>query len=266
MNDLHGDEEAFYLPKIKSFNSNTFLEQLIKQPLSFICYILWFINHKPEHTDLVFTTDPFSYIFRYENKYNIVGENVWQYDKHIRWFKTNLVIIFEKQHWKEINQRFDNFRNLDTNQLINSYDTYLTLNLKKDDLSNFEQTDNEIKQIPSTNYPLPKRYRPYNGGLNFGLFKKNQMVCFAAAPYILTNPPFSFAIVRGVETKFLKRRQGYALNTVGWLCKELFSRYLLNNIFLWVEKRNQAARNLYQKIGFTEEVEFSLTYCDLKKD
>jgi len=92
------------------------------------------------------------------------------------------------------------------------------------------------------------------------------MVCFAAAPYILTHPPFSFAIVRGVETKFLKRRQGYALNTVGFLCKELFSRYQLKNIFLWVEEGNQAARSLYQKIGFSEEVEISLTYCDLKEE
>lgn len=242
------------------------MELLTKQPLSFICYILWFIYHKPERTDLAFTTNPFSYIFRYENKYNITGENVWQFDKYIRWFKTNLVIIFEKQYWKDINQRFDNFRNLNTNQSTNSYDTYLTLNLKKDDLSYFESIDEEIKQIPSANCPLPKRYRPYNGGLNFGLFKNDQMVCFAAAPYILINSPFSFAIVRGVETKFLKRRQGYALNTVGLLCKELFSQYHLKNIFLWVEERNRAARNLYHKIGFSEEVEFSLTYCDLKEE
>ncbi|MFX1516126.1 MAG: GNAT family N-acetyltransferase, partial [Promethearchaeota archaeon] len=238
------------------------MKHLIKQPLSIICYILWFIYQKPEDIDFAFIKNPFSYIFRYENKYHITGENVWHFNEHIRWFKTNLVIIFEKQHWEEIIHRFDNFRSLETNQSTNSYDTYLTLSLEKDDLPHIEPIDGDIKEIPSITYPLPKRYRPYSGGLNFGLFKKDQMVCFAAAPYILTHPsfPFSFAIIRRVETKFLKRRQGYALNTVGFLCKELFSRFHLENIFLWVEEKNLAARNLYQKLGFSEKEKLSLTY------
>lgn len=69
-----------------------------------------------------------------------------------------------------------------------------------------------------------------------------------------------------METKFLKRRQGYALKTVGVLCKELFSRFQLSNIFLWVEEKNIAARNLYQNLGFLEEAKLSLTYCDIKKE
>ncbi|UCG04343.1 MAG: GNAT family N-acetyltransferase [Candidatus Heimdallarchaeota archaeon] len=102
--------------------------------------------------------------------------------------------------------------------------------------------------------------------MNFGLIKDNQIVCFAAAPYILTEKSFSFAIIRSVETKFLKRRQGFALKTVGLLCKELFSRFNVSNIFLWVEEKNLAARNLYQNLGFLKESKISLTYCDLKRD
>jgi hypothetical protein len=241
------------------------VKHLLKRPLSVTCYISWFIYQKLEFTDLAFTTNPFNFIFRYENKYHITGENVWHLNKHVRWFKTNLVLIFEKQQWEEIKRRFNNFRNLITNQLTDSYDTYLTLNLRKDDLAYVEPIDEEIIQIPSPNHPLPKRYRPYRGGLNFGLIKKNQMVCFAAAPHILTQSSFSFAIIRGVETEYLKRRQGYAKNTVGLLCKELFSRYQLTNIFLWVEEGNLAARTLYQKLGFSEEEKLYLTYCDLKK-
>lgn len=215
---------------------------------------------------MTFSINPFKYIFRHENKYNITGDNVWQLNEYIRWFKTNIVLIFEKQQWEEINRRFDNFRSTETNQLTKSYDTYLTLDLNKDRLSFIEPIDDEIIQIPSPNHPLPKRYRPYNGGLNFGLFKNNQIVCFAAAPHILTRESFSFAIIRGVETKFLKRRQGYALNTVGLLCKELFSRFHLSNIFLWVEEKNMAARNLYQNLGFFEEAKLAVTYCDLKRE
>ncbi|MFX0124787.1 MAG: GNAT family N-acetyltransferase [Candidatus Hodarchaeota archaeon] len=212
-----------------------------------------------------FSTNPFSYIFRHENKYNIKGENVWQLEKHVRWFKTNLVLIFEKQQWEEINRRFENFRHIETNKLTGSYDTFLTLNLSRDRLSFVKPIDENIIQIPSSKHPIPKRYRPYSGGLNFGLIKNDRIVCFAAAPYILTKQGFSFAIIRNVVTKFIVRRQGFALKTVGVLCKELFSNYHISNIFLWVEERNTAARNLYKKLGFFEEAKVAMTYCDLKK-
>lgn len=193
-----------------------------------------------------------------------MGENVWQFENKVRWFKTNLVLIFEKKRWGEIIQRFENFRDLETNQRIDSYNTYLSLNLSRD-LFSFSNPDNQIIQIPSLKYPLPKRYRPYGGGLSYGLIKNRNIVCFAAAPHILSQETFSFAILRGIETKIIERRQHYALKTVGVLCKELFSRYNLSNIFLWVDEKNKAARNLYKKLGFFEEGKTYTTYCDLKK-
>lgn len=240
------------------------MKHIQKQPLSVICYILWYIYHQHEKTDLAFSVDPLRYIFRYENKYTLVGEKVWQLERKIRWFKTNLVLIFEKKRWGDVIQRFDNFRDLETNQQTDSHNTYLTLNLFRDHFSFSEPFSDQIIQIPSSEHPLPKRYRPYSGGLSFGLFKKGKMVCFAAAPHILSQGTLSFAILRGVETKLIERRQRYALKTVGVLCKELFSRYQFSNIFLWVEETNRAARNLYQKLGFSEEGKIYTTYCDQK--
>lgn len=241
------------------------MKQLQQQPHSVTCYILWHIFHQYKKTDLAFSVDPLRYIFRFENKYTLFGEDVWQLEKYIRWFQTNIVLIFEKQRWEEIIHHFDNFRSLETNKPIDSYNIYLTLSLSREDLSFSEDADDRIIQIPSPEHPHPKRYRPLKGGLAFGLLKKDKIICFAAAPHILTQKSLSFAILRGIKTELLERRQGYALKTVGMLCKELFSRYQLSNIFLWVEETNTAARNLYEQLGFQEEAKIFSIYCDQKK-
>ncbi|MFX0013748.1 MAG: GNAT family N-acetyltransferase [Promethearchaeota archaeon] len=245
-------------------NLQLFVKHIQQQPLSVICYILWFLYHRNEKTDLIFSIDPLRYICRYENKYTLFGENIWEFTNKIRWFNTNIVLVFEKHYWDDIRIRFDNFRNVETNKPANIYNTYLTFNLSKNHLLNLEPIDDQIIQIPSYKHPLPKRYRPLDGGLGFGSFKGNKLVCFAAAPYIFIKSSFSFAILRGVETNVLERRQGYALKTVGVLCKELFLRYDISNIFLWVEDSNMAAKKLYRKLGFSEEAKVFTTYCDLK--
>jgi hypothetical protein len=239
------------------------MKHIQKQPLSVICYILWYIYHQHEKTDLAFSVDPLRYIFRYENKYSLFGKDVWQLEKQIRWFKTNIVLMFEKQRWEEVIQRFDNFRSLETNKPTNSHNTYLTLNLRKEEyVSHLKDINDRIIKIPSPGFPTPKRYRPLSGGLAFGFLKNGTIICFAAAPHILNQKDFSFAILRGIETQSFQKRHGYALKTVSVLCKELFDRYDLSNIFLWVEEKNFAARNLYKKLGFKEEVKVFMTYCD----
>ena len=249
--------------KSKHLDTQIFMKHIQKQPLSVICYILWYIYHQHEKTDLAFSVDPLRYIFRYENKYSLFGKDVWQLEKQIRWFKTNLVLMFQETTlWEEIIYRFHNFRSLETNEQMLSYSTYLTLNLSKDNLYMVNPGDDRIVQVPSSNHSLPKRYRLFNKGLAFGLFKNNSIVCFAAAPHILNQKSFSFAILRGIETQSFQKRHGYALKTVSVLCKELFDRYDLSNIFLWVEEKNFAARNLYKKLGFKEEVKVFMTYCD----
>jgi predicted GNAT family acetyltransferase len=95
--------------------------------------------------------------------------------------------------------------------------------------------------------------------------KNEKIVSFASAPHILTHKSFSFAILRGIETKLLERKQGYALETVGVLCQELFSQYHLKNIFSWVEEKNAAARSLYKKLGFREKAKTFAIHCDRKK-
>ncbi len=246
-------------------NWQFFVEKLQQQPLSVICYILWYLYNQRETTDLAFTVDPLRYIFRFDNKYTLFGNDIWELEDRIRWYKTNNVLFFEEERWEEVIQRFENLRSLENNRPAESYNTYLTLSLSKEHLSIPESVDNRIVQFPSSKYPLPKRYRSLVGGLAFGLLKNEKIVSFASAPHILTHKSFSFAILRGIETKLLERKQGYALKTVGVLCQELFSQYQLKKIFSWVEEKNTAARSLYKNLGFREKAKTFAIYCDRKQ-
>ena len=234
-------------------------------PLSLICYILWYHQFYQGKNDFSFRTDPFEFIYRYENKYTLMGEKVWDLIEKIKWFETNLVLMFEKESWTEITHRFHNFRSIETNQPSQTYDTYLHLHLTKKNYFFPESNDEQIIELPSSQHPLPKRYRPLSGGLAFGFLKNNNVTCFAAAPHIFMQEPFSYAILRGIETQSLDRRRGYAQKTVQVLCNALFNRFNVSDIYCWVEEKNRAARNLYKKIGFYEEGKIYSIYCDLKK-
>ena len=250
---------------VNSFDWQVFVEKLQQQPLSVISYILWYIFNQRESTDLAFSIDPLQYIFRFENKYTLFGKDIWNFEKHIRWYRTNIVLFFEKERWEEVVQRFYNFRSLEDNKPTGEYNSYLTLSLSKEHFSMKESPDNRIVQFPSPKYPLPRRYRTHVGGLAYGFVKDEKIVSFAAAPHILNQKSFSFAILRGIETIYLERKQGYAFKTVGVLCQELFSQYQLKNIFSWVEEKNIAARSLYKNLGFREKAKTYAIYCDRKK-
>lgn len=246
----------------------TFLAEIIQhQPLSVISYILYHHQNQRNKTEFDFSSNPFSYVYRFDNKYHFFGENIWQLSNKLRWFKDNIVLTFQdKTLWNEIINRFVNFRSLDTNKPVNTYDTYITYCLTQENFSLNNLSHNSILQIPSTIHPLPKRLRHLTGGLNFGLIKKGKIISFAAAPYIVTHDDFSFAILRGVETNSTERRKGYAQATTSKLCKELFTKYKIKQIFIWVEENNQAARKMYHTLGFQEDSRVFTTYCDQKKE
>ncbi len=153
-----------------------FLSLILKhQPLSVISYILWFHLTRREQIEFNFSLNPFSYIYRYENKYNLVGDNFWDLKKEIRWFKENITLIFhDKGYWNTIVNLFEDFRSLETNDPSQIYDTYLTYTLTRDQLSSVESDSTVIVELPSKKYPLPKRYRPLEGGVNFGLIKGDE--------------------------------------------------------------------------------------------
>ncbi|MFX0051916.1 MAG: GNAT family N-acetyltransferase [Candidatus Hodarchaeota archaeon] len=244
---------------------HVFIDHLQIQPLSIISYILWYHYKQQENTQLVYRLNPFQYIHRFENKYTLYGKDVWEFHRKIRWFKTNLVLMCNQERtWLDLTKRFTNFRSLETNQPADFFNVYISLKLSKDNFTALDDMDERIIELPTKEHPIPKRYRPISSGLNYGLIKDGEVVSFAAAPHILRQSIFSFAILRGIETKLLERKQGYALQIVGTLCNELFSRYHITNIFLWVEDTNKAALSLYDKLGFKKEAYIYATYCDQK--
>lgn len=251
----------------KKFNPESFQKLLSKQPLSQTCYMQWYLLKKPHLTMIKFQESPLRFIFHYENKYFLSGVDVWKLKDRIRWFKTNNVLFFTNESlWPEIQERFTNFRSLETNSdtdLFNSYSTYKmtvkTFNPKWTNLS-------PIIKFPNDKLAVPKRYRhlDIHGGLAYGYLKNNEVVSFAASPHIYQSDDLSFAIIRGIETKLLERKQGYSNITLTKLCQELLSNLLIKELFLWVEDSNGPAIKLYEKIGFVKDNEIFATFCDLK--
>ncbi|MHA1541528.1 MAG: GNAT family N-acetyltransferase [Candidatus Hodarchaeales archaeon] len=256
--------EFFY--SLRGVDYERFQILLSKKPLSQTCYLQWFLLKKPHLITVKLTEDPLSFIFHYENKYFLSGVDVWKLKDRIRWFNTNIVIFFtDESLWPDIQKRFTNFRSLETNnqtETFNSYTTYKisvkTFNPKWSNLSS-------LIKFPNNKIAVPKRYRhlDIHGGLAYGYLKNNEIVSFAAAPHIHQNNELSFAILRGIETKLLERKQGYSNITLSKLCQELLTNMLIKELFLWVEDSNESAINLYEKIGFIEDNKIFATYCDL---
>lgn len=189
---------------------------------------------------------------------------MWDLFEKIRWFKTNNVLLFSDPNlWEKIQSKFGNFRSLETNEKSDKYNTYSTYKLSIETFAPKWKKSTAIIRLPDENFSLPKRYRHLDDGISYGYIENNEVISFAAAPHILQKGKRSFAIIRGIETKLLERKQGYSEMTVTKLCQHLLAELLIKRIFLWVEETNQPAINLYEKLGFIKDKTIYATFCDL---
>lgn len=249
-------------------NDPELLQKLLSmKPLSQTCYIQWYLHKKPHLISVKSQEKPLSFIFHYENKYFLSGLDVWKLKDRIRWFNTNNVLFFTNETlWPEIQERFTNFRSLETNNQANTFNSYSTYKMTINTFNpNWDNLSSIIK-FPNSKLSIPKRYRHLDiyGGLAYGYLKNNEIVSFAAAPHIHQSDDLSFAIIRGIETKLLERKQGYSNTTLSKLCQELLSNLLIKELFLWVEDSNEAAIKLYEKMGFVKDNKIFATFCDLQ--
>ncbi len=243
-----------------------FLSYLNQESLSQTCYLHWYLSEKREEVEYVYSLNPFDYIVHYENKYHLSSDNIWSLMKQIRWFDTNIVLMFhDKNLWPSIQQRFTNFRSLETNEKTPNYNTYITLKISTETFTPGWSDLHSVVRFPHERIKVPKRYRHLSEGIAYGYLKDDDIVSFAAAPHLLHNETHSFAIVRGIETRLLERKQGYSHKTLTKLCQEILIDRLIREIYLWVESSNDAAIQLYKKLGFMEDTTIYATYCDLKQ-
>ena len=244
-----------------------FQKTLYKLPLSQTCYIMWYLLKKPQIITIRTDEHNLSFIFHYENKYFLSGPDVWEIEEGIRWFNTNNVLFFnDERQWPKIQKKFTNFRSLETNNETDTYNSYTTYKLIVETFNPKWTQLSSIIKFPNDKVAPPKRYRhlDIHGGLAYGYLKNNEIVSFAAAPHIYQDESISFAIIRGIETKLLERKQGYSNSTLTKLCQELLSNQLIKELFLWVEDSNEPAINLYEKMGFVQDSRIFATFCDLK--
>ncbi len=255
-----------FLPPIgssKKKKERKFFTKFAEEPLSQTCYIHWYLAQKPRTLLYNYSLNPYDYIFHYENKYHLSSSRVWSLKKKIQWFNTNSVLIFhDSSLWPSIQEKFTNFRSLETNEKTNTYNTYTTYQLSVETFNPGRLDLDSVIRFPNNRVNIPKRYRHLTGGIAYGYLKGKEIASFAAAPHILQNNEFSFAILRGIETKLLERKQGYSQKTLTKLCQEILTDRLIKMIFLWVEKSNQGAIQLYKKLGFEEDSTIFATYCD----
>ncbi len=250
----------------KGNKADLFLKKLELLPLSQICYIHWYFTQKTNQTGMKFNTTPFSFIFRYDNKFHLHGGSVENFIDNIKWYKTNNVLLFsDPTFWDIIQSKFWNFRSLETNENVDTYNTYLTYELSIESFKPYWKKASSIIKLPSETFSIPKRYRHLNEGIAFGLIENNEVLSFAAAPHIFQKSRLSYAIIRGIETKLLERKQGYSMLTVTKLCQHLLADLLIRKLFLWVEESNLPAINLYEKLGFRKDKTIFATFCDKKE-
>jgi hypothetical protein len=206
---------------------------------------------------------PFCYIFRYENKYHLSGKNIWVLTRNLRWFDENIVLIFrDSTIWPEIQTRFRNFRSLETNVEVNTFNTYIAYQLTIDSFNPRWSDLSSVVELPNDLMSIPKRYRHLEGGIAYAYVEDKEVLSFAAAPHVHQEDDNSFAIIRGMETKLLERQQGYAYRTMTKLCQHLLASMLVKSIYLWVDSANIPAINLYKKLGFVEKSKIYAIYCD----
>ncbi len=242
-----------------------FFQKFAEESLSRTCYIYWYLSKKPKDIEYTYSLNPFDYIFHYENKYYLSSDRIWPLRKKIRWFDTNIVLIFhDLSLWTSIQKQFINLRSLETNEETDIYNTYITFQLSTETFNPGWRDLDFVIRFPNNLINVPKRYRHLMGEIAYGYLKENEIVSFAAAPHILNSDSHSYAIIRGIETKLLERKQGYSHKTLTKLCSEILIDKQIKNIYLWVEESNKSAIQLYKKLGFIEESKLYAIYCDLK--
>ena len=89
-------------------------------------------------------------------------------------------------------------------------------------------------------------------GFIYGIIEDAELVSIAPAPYIISRPQVSFAMLKNVWTKEALRGQGYATGTVRSMLNFLFTRKAIKSVYCWVEENNEPAMNLFKGIGFQE--------------
>lgn len=248
------------------------LEKLIHNySLPILCFFLWHKQYSNSMaTEIFIDEDKKKCILKYENKYFIDWEgNISQIFNKIRWLEENIVIQYTNPEiFDSLSPFIENIRELNTNSKIDNYETYYTMVLLRDEFKERKRIDSEVKMLESSSKDFKllnkkQRKRLVNTNGIAVVYDDGEVKSISLAPYI-DKEELSFAIIRTVKTKEKYRRKRYALKTVNKLCKTLFNMNI-RQIILWVPANNEAAVNLYTKIGFKKGNKIYQSYCDLKK-
>lgn len=258
---------------INLFVNKDLLEYVIENLSSKFCFILYdLLKENKECITAGNNEDPPSFAFKYKNHYIFVGKNAFDYIDFLPKYNRKVFVTSEPNRFSQVNKYFTDITKSDKAG-IGNFNKFFTLSCNKDDFYNNESShklaEEEVIKLKSADWSInvPKFVKTFldNDVIIFGIKKHDQIVAVVPAPNIYQGDRVSdFAIIRGVWTLPEYRSKYYSTTILKLLCKHLFEKMSIENIFLWVEQNNPAAIKVYKKVGFKIDDEWYGALCEFR--
>lgn len=255
------------------FTNNDLLEYVTENLSSKYCFVLYdLLEELKECTTDGIKSNPPSFSFNYKNHYLFVGKNALKYLKHLPKYEKRVFVSFEPEIFPQVKQYFKNFVISDKVGEGN-FNKFFTLSCNKEEfyskITNQTFTKKEVSLLKTDDWSknVPNYVKTFldDDSIMFGIKKQDKIVAVAPAPNIyIGNKVTNFAIIRGVWTSPEYRNKSYSTIVLKTLCKYLFEKKGIKNIYLWVEQNNPAALRVYQKIGFKIDDQWYGALCEFR--
>ncbi len=161
------------------------------------------------------------------------------------------VVISADLEWMPtIKEHFTDLKLLDPSMDVNTYNSFLCMELsKKDFQAKEEYLSRKLTPDDQKLVSMNRKIHMDSGVGGVGILENGSLVACGFAPHVVKEGNFSFAIVRDVWTQPSYRGKGFGYDVSSKICNIAFEEGV-EKIFLWVEENNKAAVHIYEKIGF----------------
>ncbi len=237
--------------------------QIAYKHLSKFCFMVWDYFTIPKLFD--FYGSESSCLCHYGNHYLLHGIPNEEILEKIR-NKGEFVVAYDGVWRNLIIENFINLRLVDNSAGNSVYNTFLCMELSKDNFS--LKKEYKSREITDEDFDLLSLKQQIHVQKGFGgtcIVEENTLIGCAFAPHVVNKNDFSFAIIRDVWVDKSHRNKGYGYDLTASLCKYIFNQDI-ERIFLWVEKNNIPAVKIYNKMGFLAKEQVLGNLCQLRKE
>ncbi|MHA1227109.1 MAG: GNAT family N-acetyltransferase [Candidatus Hodarchaeales archaeon] len=234
------------------------IKKIYKDNPSKFCFLMHDVLSEPDECEIKgLNFNPLTFAFRYKHIYILEGRDSLKNLIELQRPQKEVNIIYNPALQKEIRKYFTNLSISDPSG-IGDTNTFLTMHMTQNSFNplnvetetrpiQFKGNDEISSNVPTANKALLQS----PDTISFIIKVDGEVVSLALSPNIyLGNGVKSFAILRGIWTDKRYRKKGFASSCISSLCNELFVRYNIQDIFIWVEENNSSAQKIYSQLGF----------------